>query len=1367
MRNTWRNSRGFTGVELLVVVVVIGLVAGATAGTRVYLQRRAIERSVAANVDAYAQAQMSARAENGRFSTQTELAAADFQFSDDVAISEVQVAADRLFLRIRSVRTGYSCALDFSPVTGAATNRKRCSADVSDPALAAPRGIAIVPGSEDTATVARPPATTRPVDGELLPPDVDDVAEVVLAPGSSRVVSFPILNRSASARTFAFATSSAHPGIVPVPANPAAIHLGSSESAQVPVTVGVASGSLADEASDVELRAADTGDRAYTGAGQVRVRAALVLANPAVVAPAGEIHDAGETFTVQYRVRNSTNAARVLRFSSSIPAGSSLGLAGAVADQEFAALEERPVAVTYHLDPAADGGTQWSAQLIVNDRDAASFSQVSGAFQVTTRLVLVAPKVTGPGSVTQSPGEEFTLAWQVWNGSNAARDLMLTPAGSSGDLVPVAPTGPFVQRLGRGQTATVSIKFRLAAGATCSSIYTATLVGQDAADPALSASAPGTVNTATVLAPPAIVGPAARSDQPGESFTATWQVSNRSNCARSIRIDAASQGDVDVVSVSGGGVLQLQPFEQVGIQVGYRVKDLSLYQTESRPAVRASDQGDAALASAASFVETTALRLCPPTVTGPSGVPGQPQAPGTGATVSFRVGNCSNATRTFALSAESTNGDAVPDPADPTSVTIPAFGALDLSFFYAVQPLAAGGAISDVALRASDTDRPDLTGGRGFRVLVATIINAPSFAGYSDRSILPGQSAPGAAALTSRSNIPVDYCFGVSVGAGDAPAGAVVAPDPVSPACIRVGPYASVQVSSVVSVVGSAEHPRTNQVTVRAFDAARPWIEVGQSFQVTVGLVLASPGLRVPPTPPAINWMVGQERTLDYRVLNSSNASRELCLTVSPPDNVLVAVAPGAICQTVGARQEMVFSHTLRGSSAGEVTVNAVAVDRLAPAYRADGAFEGKVVDAKPVAVWTVPSPVYVRKWAEFDAGRSYSPVGARIAKYIWTWGLFNQQWNGVRFVAGGSGVSTDELATPTTRRAWDLRGTFEVCLVVEDETGRRSDPNCGAVATLLETRARLSFRYRGWWYEPSDWCLDVPWANDCPVSHGNARWEILLNQSQGDVPIKRAWASFRVTFWQTDDEFAQTFQYEGNVQTPAYSYPWKSGPQNYDFFSDVQKATGSVQAAAWRVLDTDGTGASGWPRAPDLSVHPLVLNANLGDATGLIDGGPHWVPDAVWLTLFVEDAYGNITQQAGYLDHKRSEWKGEECINGSGGFFCTRGYERLVPPQAVPVVTMQQVDLGDWRYRFTGTGDSPDGRIVASWWEVTTSPVDVNSGSPTTEVYSGDSIELQAEACEIVTVSLVYVDDRGQRGTAAGEVVRGGRECASIGGPR
>ena len=54
-----------------------------------------------------------------------------------------------------------------------------------------------------------------------------------------------------------------------------------------------------------------------------------------------------------------------------------------------------------------------------------------------------------------------------------------------------------------------------------------------------------------------------------------------------------------------------------------------------------------------------------------------------------------------------------------------------------------------------------------------------------------------------------------------------------------------------------------------------------------------------------------------------------------------------------------------------------------------------------------------------------------------------------------------------------------DMTLSVEDETGRRSDPNCGAVATLLETRARLSFRYRGWWYEPSDWCLDVPWAND------------------------------------------------------------------------------------------------------------------------------------------------------------------------------------------------------------------------------------------------------------------------------------------------
>ncbi|HEX2187241.1 MAG TPA: hypothetical protein VHG51_00010, partial [Longimicrobiaceae bacterium] len=504
MAYRWRNSRGFSGVEMLVVVVAIGIIGGAVAGTHVVLQRRAMERVVTGDLDAYAQAQMSVRHEQGRFATHEELLASGFGWSDDIVLDEARIADDRFFVRVRHTRSGYACALDLSPTTGRALNRKVCRASASDPALAVPPGIIVTPPGGDTTTVARPPAIPGTPEGTLLPPEVGDVAEVVLAPGESRVVLFPVTNRSGEARTFRFGASSANPAVVPDPARPADARLQAGERAEIPLTVSVAPGSLADRAGDVELRAADVGDRGYAASGGVRVRAALVLASPAVQAPAPEVRDPGETFTVQYRVRNATNAARTFRLGASVAAGSALSPAGALPDLALDALEERVVPVTYRLDAGADGGTEWEARLVVTDRDATGYAATSAPFQVTARLALDAPGVAAFAERTEDPGAEFTVLWQVTNRSNAPRDFRLTPSSGSPELAQVAPAAAFTERIGRGQTARVPVTYRLAPGATCTSIHAATLSVEDAGAPALAASASGTVRTATVLAAPAV-----------------------------------------------------------------------------------------------------------------------------------------------------------------------------------------------------------------------------------------------------------------------------------------------------------------------------------------------------------------------------------------------------------------------------------------------------------------------------------------------------------------------------------------------------------------------------------------------------------------------------------------------------------------------------------------------------------------------------------------------------------------------------------------------------------------------------------------------------------------------------------------------
>jgi type II secretory pathway pseudopilin PulG len=1365
MRCRLGDVRGFTGVELLVVVVVIGIIGGGVAGTHLHLQRRSMERVVAGDLDAYAQAQMSVRHERGRFATHDELLVSGFEWSDGVELSEVRIADDRFFVRVRHTRSGYSCALDLSPVTGRALNRKVCRASADDPALAVPPGIIVTPPSGDTVTVARPPVTPGVPEGYLLPPDVGDVAEVVLAPGTSRVVLFPVTNRSGEARTFTFGASSANPLVVPDPALPANARLQAGERAEIPLTLSVAPGTLADRSGDVELRAADAGDRGYAASGGVRVRAALVLASPAVQAPAPEIREPGETFTVEYRVQNRSNAARTFRLGAVLLGGSALSLATPLPEVALDALEERVVPVTYRLDEEVDGGTAWTTQLVAADREAPAYAGTSGAFQVTAGLVLAPPVIAPAADRTENPGAEFTLEWQVTNRSNTPRDFRLLPGSSSPELAPASPS-TLMQRIGRGATAGVRVTYRLAAGATCTSVSAATLRVDDAAAPALASSAQATVRTATVLASPALVAPAARSDQPGASFPAAWSVTNRTNCERTVRVEVLGEGDVEVRGTTGAGALRMQPFEQRTVEARYRLDDRSIHGTESRPLLRATDEAAAAYTSAASFLETTALRLCAPMLEPPLGVPPQPQQPGTAATVGHRVTNCSNAARTFSFTATSSNPAGVPDPADPPALTIPAFGTADVTFAYTIPPLAPGGAFGDLALSAADAGEPSLAAARSFRATVAVVVNPPALATFPGQTLRPGEAGSSTALLTSRSNIPVDFCFAASVLPGDAPAGAVADADPPVAPCIRVGAYQSASVAQAITGAAAAEHPRTNLVSVRAFDAERPALAAEQSFPVTAALALANPTLVVPATPPPLVWAVGQELTVEYPVSNRTNAARELCLTVTTEGAALAPVTPGPVCAVVGSRQQHVFRHAMYGSMDARLNVAVAVQDRLAAEYQAQDAYGARVLEFRPVAAWTVSKPVYLRKWAEFDGSRSSSPVGARIVKYIWSWGLFNQRWTGTRFEPGGSGVATDELASPTTRRAWDLKGSFPVCLVVEDEAGRRSAPACDEITILAETRARLAFRYRGWWYDPSDFCWDVPWDNQCPKSHGNARWEVLLNQSQGDVPIRRAWATIRVDYWQTDDEFERTYSYTGNVETLPYSFTSGGQTIRYDFFSNRHKANGSVESGRWRILDTNGTGALGWPQAPDLGNHPLVLNANLGSATGAFDSGPHWVPDETWITLFVEDAYGNVTQQSRFLDHKRSEWKGEECINGTGGWSCVRGYERLVPAQEAPAVWMSRQDLGGETYRFTGSGSSPDGRIVDWWWEITTSWASAAYGSPETSVYRGDAYEVRADRCEIVDVALVYVDDRGQRGYASDQVRGDLRRCDEVATP-
>jgi hypothetical protein len=494
---------------------------------------------------------------------------------------------------------------------------------------------------------------------------------------------------------------------------------------------------------------------------------------------------------------------------------------------------------------------------------------------------------------------------------------------------------------------------------------------------------------------------------------------------------------------------------------------------------------------------------------------------------------------------------------------------------------------------------------------------------------------------------------------------------------------------------------------------------------------------------------------MEYRVANQSNATRTLCLAVSTSDETLLSSASeNPVCASVGARQFYTFSHVLKAALAktADVTISVQAYDQAAGSFQSAEVYLGHVVSANPVAVWTSPGSVYIRRWVDFNGGDSYSPIGTGIVKYIWTWGLEGLHWDGVRFAMGSTGLATDSSSSAATRRAYDSKGIFPVCLIVVDADGLRSEPNCQDLTTIVQTRARLQWRYRGWWHEPTGFCWDVAWDDQCAHPSGNSRWEVLLTASQGDVPIRRAWTTITVKWWNTDDPLdaeSLTYTYSGNtLPISGYVYDWKGSPRTYDFFSNDQRAFRNIQTGIWRVLDTEGSGAGGWPQAPDLAQHPLVLNANLGRATGVFDGGPHWVPDNAQVTVYVEDANGVVTSQSGHYDHIRAEWRGSDCIDGTSGLLCKRGFERLTAPPSAPTGKIR-VEIVDRMHRMTGSDLRSDGRIIDTYWDIYEERLEPGAGAGKSYTSRSTVLAISPERCVEKHVSLIMIDDQGRVGSA------------------
>ncbi|CAA9357658.1 MAG: hypothetical protein AVDCRST_MAG68-4190 [uncultured Gemmatimonadetes bacterium] len=1360
------GPRGFSGVEILAVLAVLGVLAGVGYAAAGQHRARAAEAEMRQDLVHFVNQQQVLRQRTGSLGTLAQLDSLGFRRSPGVVVEadSVDASGRRAYLRVRHRQSGQRCSVDYSPFVSHALNRVQCWGGPGDPDVS--EQVAAV---EDDPTA---PGETVEVDAPMPEPETDACAGVpALAvtapgnqsgpPGSARTGIFTLANPGAGARTYSLRFSTSNPAVVPAVDGPASVEVPAGASRTVAAAFQVDPNAEAGQMSVVPLEATDAACAERTGSGFFSVTTELWMMDPELSQPADVTVRPGAVIPVTWSSTNRTNLPRTLVLTPSEQAG--LAREGAAGSEPHGFGETRQTPVQYQLDASMDGFERRQACMEAHDAEAPAY-RVRKCFWVTAEFIRGVPRIVAPRARDAGQDEQFTSEWTVVNTSNAPLPFDIVPA-VTGDLVLVAAegAGPSVL-LPRDRPHTVRITYRLRRASVAGTVSRATL---HVAEGDAQVSGELVVTTRLEICAPTVAAtPADRSEAPGTAFSTTWQVQNCTNAPRDLTL--APAGDGDVLPEGAARVESFRPFEVRSVSVPFRVKERSVHLTASRPALHASD---ADLAISSSFGMTTALALCAPTLSGPAGVPVQPQIPGTAATVAYTIQNCSNAARTFSAVAGSSNVAAVPDPADPAPVTIPAYATAGVSFAYVLPVDVRGGVPSDLGIRVEDAADASLAATGGFSVTPQVIRSAPLLSAFPVQSLLPGESGNVSATLTSRSNVPVRYCFTAEVGAGSVSAGSVVSPAPSPAACVDIeAPFGTATVTQAVKVAAEAEHPWTNQVTVTAVDQIDESITASQTFPVTAALQLANPTVRVPATPPAVQWRGGQTRAMEYRVLNQSNATRTLCVAVSTNDETLLASASeNPVCASVGARQFHTLSHQLKAATrvpgSGDVKIAVQAYDDGAHEFRTTGDYRGHVISANPIAIWTSPGSVYVRKWVDFNGSDSYSPVGTAIVRYIWTWGLEGLRWDGVRFMMGGIGLATDSSGSALTRRAYDLNGVFPICLTVVDADGLRSDPNCQGLTALVQTRARLQWRYRGWWYDPKDFCWDVAWDNQCPPSYGNSRWEVLLSASQGDVPIRRAWASFTVKWWNTDDpddKHARTYTYSGNsLPVTNTTYNWYGTMRTYDFLSNDQRAWRNIESGTWRVLNTEGSSVGGWPQAPNLGSHPLVLNASLGSATGVLDGGPHWVPDYARVTVYVEDARGAVTSQSGDYDHTRSEWRGSECISGHHLPLCTRGFERLTAPPTAPTGKIE-VEIVDGVHRMTGSGQSAEGRIADQYWEIREHRLEPGAVAGRSHVSREEVLELSPGPCVERHVSLILVDDQGRVGSANYTVPSVGRvrEC-------
>ncbi|CAA9373518.1 MAG: hypothetical protein AVDCRST_MAG89-4803 [uncultured Gemmatimonadetes bacterium] len=824
MLRTTRDLRGFTGVEILVVLVVVAVLAGVGYAANGHYRARAAEAEMRQDLVHFVNQQQVFRQRTGTLGTLEQLDGIGFQRSPGVEVEEdSMVGGRRAYLRLRHVKTGQRCSVDYSPYVSNALNRVQCWAGPDDPGdsepLTPPDVAVTTPGTTapvDTAGGSEPPEPIAECAAGFAP-GLASPADQELRPGLAGTGVFTLTNPAASARSYSLGFSSSNPAVVPSVDGPSTVTVPPRGSRAVTARFQVEPAAQAGQLSLLPLEATDADCPSLGANGFFSVATALVLGPLELSRPADVTVPPGREVPVVWTSASRTNATRMMELAASETSGLERLDSAGVGRASYTAGVERPTSLRYRLDAGMDAFQVRRACMSFMDVEAQNEPgmKLQRCFDVTAAFVPGVPVLSRPADRVAEPGVQITETWSVRPTSNGGRPYRVV-AEAAGDVQILATesVGPSVF-MTRAQSYAVRVTYRVPATSVAQTQSSIRLHVQDAdAAYAPLTYAADTVRITTaelLLAPAGAWRVAARSADPGASFRHEYTVTNRSNAPRSLCPSFATANPAVLAAGANPPCASFGPFESRPFDPGalFTVADRVVAGTGTTGTITVRDEDAGALVSTpAGFSFTASAVNAAPDVVNVT-ASGLRYAPGQDHVMMFSVTNRSNVASVLSFVSQSSAPGVVPTPPNPAPAPFEAYETRQVAVPFHMNMVDAGLG-SDLSLTAtspggSDAEAP--------RAIAAGMRRAPGITAGAGVAGTHGQTLSIPFTLRNLGNEPQELALAATSSRPEIVAALGVLPNRTVPA------FDSITFSLPVTIAAGTSADLASTITLVARDA--------------------------------------------------------------------------------------------------------------------------------------------------------------------------------------------------------------------------------------------------------------------------------------------------------------------------------------------------------------------------------------------------------------------------------------------------------------------------------------------------------------------------------------------------------------------